>query len=100
VVTALGIKKESRKLGYSAETVRTDELIKNRTTNVMESMTGKIAGLDISPPAAGAGSSTKIRLRGQSAFSGASNSPLIVVNGLPMDQGAQSADGSATLADT
>lgn len=94
VVTALGIKKESRKLGYSAENVGVTQLQQNRTVNVMESMQGKVAGLDISPPAAGSGASTKIRLRGQSAFSGATNSPLIIINGLPMDQGAQSADGN------
>lgn len=100
VVTALGIKKESKKLGYATATVATEQIQQNRTTNFMESLEGKVAGLDISPPAAGSGASTKIRLRGQAAFSGANNSPLIVVNGLPMDQGAQGADGSATLADT
>jgi len=99
VVTALGIKKESRRLGYSAQNVGVTQLQQNRTVNVMESMQGKVAGLDISPPAAGSGASTKIRLRGQSAFSGATNSPLIVVNGLPMDQGAQSADGSTAARD-
>jgi TonB-linked SusC/RagA family outer membrane protein len=90
VVTALGIKRESKKLGYAATTANVDELQQNRTTNVMASLVGKVAGLNISPPAAGPGSSTRIRLRGQAAFSGpgVSNSPLIVVNGLPMDQGA------------
>ena len=98
VVTALGIKKESKKLGYSATSVQTDELISNRTTNVMESLEGKVAGLNISPPAAGAGSSMQIRLRGQSAFAGANNAPLIVINGLPMDQGARGANGAGTVA--
>jgi hypothetical protein len=65
VVTALGIKKESRKLGYSTSTVKVDEITQNRTTNVMKSLEGKIAGLDIAPPTAGAGASTRIRLRGQ-----------------------------------
>ena len=90
VVTALGIKRESKKLGYAATTANVDELTQNRTPNVMSSLEGKVAGLNISPPAAGPGSSTRIRLRGQAAFTGggASNSPLIVVNGLPMDQGA------------
>lgn len=97
VVTALGIKKESKRLGYAAETVRVDEIQKNRTVNVMTSMEGKIAGLDITPPSSGAGSSTKIRLRGQSAFAGANNSPLIVINGLPMDQGARGANGNNSL---
>jgi len=101
VVTALGIKKESKRLGYSATTVKTDELITNRTTNIMESLEGRVAGLNISPPAAGAGSSTQIRLRGQAAFAGpgVSNSPLIVVNGLPMDQDARNAEGSGQQRD-
>jgi TonB-linked SusC/RagA family outer membrane protein len=93
VVTALGIKRESRKLGYSTTQVNTDELVKNRTTNVGESLEGRVAGLNITPPAAGAGASNQIRLRGQVGFAGADNSPLIVVNGLPMDQGARNAEG-------
>lgn len=97
IVTALGIKKESKKLGYSAESVKVNEIQQNRTVNVMTSLEGKIAGLDITPPSSGAGSSTKVRLRGQSAFAGANNSPLIVINGLPMDQGARGANGNASI---
>jgi TonB-linked SusC/RagA family outer membrane protein len=94
VVTALGIRRESKKIGYAAETVKLNEVQQNRTTNFTSALEGKIAGLDISPPSAGPGGSNKIRLRGQSAFAGASNSPLIVINGLPMDQGARSANGN------
>lgn len=97
VVTALGIKRESKKLGYSAETVRVNEMQQNRTINMMGALEGKVAGLDISPPSSGAGASTKIRLRGQSAFNGANNAPLIVINGLPMDQGARGASGNASI---
>lgn len=97
VVTALGIEKESKKLGYSATSVQTDELIKHRTTNVMESLEGKIAGLNITPPAAGAGSSMQIRLRGQAAFAGANNAPLIILNGLPIDQGARGTNGNGQV---
>ena len=97
VVTALGIQRESKKLGYSVTSVQTDELVTNRTTNVMESLTGKVAGLNITAPAAGAGSSMQIRLRGQAAFAGANNAPLIVINGLPMDQGARGANGAGEL---
>src|SRR5699024_3892629 len=57
VVTALGIERETKRLGYSATAVDPDELTTNRTTNVMESLEGKVAGLNISPPAAGVGSS-------------------------------------------
>jgi TonB-linked SusC/RagA family outer membrane protein len=93
VVTALGIRKESKKLGYSATQVNTDELIKNRTTNVGESLEGRVAGLNITPPAAGAGASNQIRLRGQVGFAGADNSPLLVINGLPLDQDVREVNG-------
>src|SRR5688572_1466507 len=92
VVTALGRKQAARNLGYSATTAKIDEMQQNRTNNLMTSLEGKIAGLDISPPSAGPASSNKIRIRGQSGFPG-SNGPLIVINGLPMDQGAASAAG-------
>lgn len=97
VVTALGIEKETKRLGYSATAVQADELVKHRTTNLMESLEGKVAGLNITPPAAGAGASTQIRLRGQAAFAGANNAPLLVINGLPMDQGARGANGTGQV---
>jgi TonB-linked SusC/RagA family outer membrane protein len=99
VVVALGIKRESKKLGFSTTSVNADELVKNRTTNMMESLEGKVAGLNITPPAAGAGASNQIRLRGQVGFAGADNSPLIVLNGLPMDQDARGANGAGTPRD-
>ncbi|NLA49567.1 MAG: SusC/RagA family TonB-linked outer membrane protein [Bacteroidales bacterium] len=94
VVTALGIKREAKALGYAVTQVNTEEMLSHKTINMMESLEGKVSGLNISPPAAGAGASTQIRLRGQVAFAGANNAPLLVINGLPIDQGAQSADGS------
>src|SRR5205085_11309646 len=68
VVTGLGIKRQSKKLGYSTTSVNTDELVTQRTTNVMESIEGKVAGLNITPPAAGAGASMQIRLRCLAVF--------------------------------
>lgn len=97
VITALGVQKESKKLGYAVTSVKTDELVTNRTTNLMESLEGRVAGLNITPPAAGAGSSMQIRLRGQAAFAGANNAPLIVINGLPMDQGARGVNGNGQV---
>lgn len=99
VVTALGIQKDAKKLGYSVTAVNTAQLTQNRTTNVMESLEGRVAGLNITPPAAGAGSSMQIRLRGQAAFAGANNAPLIVINGLPIDQGARGANGAGNQRD-
>ncbi len=99
VVVALGMKRQERKLGYAATSVNTDELVKNRTNNVGESLEGRVAGLNITPPSAGAGASTQIRLRGQVGFAGSTNSPLIVVNGLPLDQNARNAEGGGNLRD-
>ncbi|WP_276482496.1 SusC/RagA family TonB-linked outer membrane protein [Paraflavitalea pollutisoli] len=84
VVTALGIKKQSRALGYSATSVKPEELSVNRTSNVMNSLQGKVAGVNISSLGTGPGGSSKIRIRGQSSLSG-QNNPLIVVNGVPVD---------------
>lgn len=84
VVTALGIRKEAKRLGYSTSTVNTEQITTNRTTNVGNSLQGKVSGLNVSAPASGPGGSSKIRIRGQSSFGG-DNSPLIVVNGIPVN---------------
>src|SRR4030042_390798 len=99
VVTALGIKRESKKLGYAITTVNTEEMLTSKTVNMMESLEGKVSGLNITPPAAGAGASTQIRLRGQVSFARANNSPWLVINGLPIDQGANSANGYGSSRD-
>jgi TonB-linked SusC/RagA family outer membrane protein len=99
VVTALGIRRQEKKLGYATTQVNTDELVKNRTTNLGESLEGRVAGLNITPPAAGAGGSTQIRLRGQVGFAGTNNSPLIVINGLPIDQDARGVNGAGNQID-
>ncbi|MEP6725007.1 MAG: SusC/RagA family TonB-linked outer membrane protein [Bacteroidota bacterium] len=84
VVTALGIKKQARGLGYSTTNVKPDELTVNRTPNVMNALQGKVAGVNISAMGTGPGGSSKIRIRGQSSISG-QNNPLIVINGVPVD---------------
>lgn len=94
VVTALGIRREAKRLGYATTTVSTEQLTTNRTTNVGNSLQGKVAGLNVSPPAGGPGASSKIRIRGQSSFGG-NNSPLIVVNGVPVSNSGISAGGAA-----
>ncbi|NTS42626.1 SusC/RagA family TonB-linked outer membrane protein [Flavisolibacter sp. BT320] len=84
VVTALGIAKQSRGLGYAATSVKPEELTVNRTPNVMNALQGKIAGVNISSLGTGPGGTSKIRIRGQSSISG-QNNPLIVINGVPID---------------
>jgi TonB-linked SusC/RagA family outer membrane protein len=99
VVVALGVRRSSKKLGYATTSVNADELVRQRTLNIGESLVGKVAGLNITPPAAGAGASNQIRLRGQVGFAGATNSPLLVINGLPMDQGTRNAEGGGQQRD-
>src|SRR5690606_37151377 len=84
VVTALGIERSSRGLGYSTTKVDAEEMIINRTPNVMNALQGKIAGVNISSLGTGPGGTSKIRIRGQSSMTG-QNNPLIVINGVPMD---------------
>lgn len=84
VTTALGITKESRRIGYAATNVKPDELTLNRTPNVMNALQGKVAGVNISSLGTGPGGTSKIRIRGQSAITGG-GSPLIVINGVPID---------------
>ncbi|MEO6286236.1 MAG: SusC/RagA family TonB-linked outer membrane protein [Dyadobacter sp.] len=84
VVTALGIKREAKTLGYATATVNADQISTNRSPNVVSSLQGKMAGVNISSLSTGPGGTAKIRIRGQSSFSG-QNNPLIVVNGVPID---------------
>jgi len=84
VVTALGIERSTKGLGYAATKVNGDELSINRTSNVMNTLTGKIAGVSVSGLGTGPAGTSKIRIRGQSSIGG-QNNPLIVINGVPMD---------------
>jgi TonB-linked SusC/RagA family outer membrane protein len=86
VVTALGITKQSRGIGYAATNVKAEELTVNRTPNLMNALQGKVAGLNISGLGTGPAGTSKIRIRGQSSISG-QNTPLIVINGIPVDNG-------------
>ncbi len=84
VVTALGIKKDTKTLGYATAKVEPEQFTVNRTPNVMNALQGKIAGVNISTLGTGPGGTSKIRIRGQSSISG-QNNPLIVINGVPID---------------
>lgn len=105
VVTALGISKEARKVGYAVTTISGDQMTKARETNVAYSMAGRVAGLNISGTNGGPGSSARILLRGMASFT--ASSPLIVLNGVPIDNtqrgsagewgGADNGDGISNL---
>jgi len=86
VITALGIKKERKALGYSVSDLSSKELMKNKNTNVINSLVGKVPGVNITQfsGAAGAGASITIR-GGNSTSEGRQNQPLFVVDGIIYD---------------
>ncbi|QKZ14017.1 SusC/RagA family TonB-linked outer membrane protein [Spirosoma sp. KUDC1026] len=92
VVTALGIKKEAKTLGYATVTATAEQISVNRTSNFVSGLQGKLAGVNISTMGSGPAGTAKIRIRGQSSFSG-QNNPLIVVNGVPIDNSNYSLGG-------
>lgn len=84
VVTALGIKRERKALGYGVAEVDGASLQKAKETNVVNSLSGKVAGLVVQTTAGGASGSTRVQLRGATEMSG-NNQPLYVVDGVPLD---------------
>ncbi|POY35630.1 SusC/RagA family TonB-linked outer membrane protein [Solitalea longa] len=88
VVTALGIQRDAKALGYSAPQLKGEELTKSREANVINSLAGKVAGVRVSSQSGTLGGSSKIIIRGESGLGGSSQ-PLFVIDGMPIDNGAQ-----------
>lgn len=84
VVTALGIKRKSKALGYNLTEVKSDEITTVKDANFVNSLTGKVAGLQINSSSSGIGGSTKVVMRGVKSIS-KSNNVLYVVDGVPLN---------------
>jgi TonB-linked SusC/RagA family outer membrane protein len=84
VVTALGISKEQKTLSYATQMINTDNFSKARELNVANSLSGRVAGLDIVRSSSGVGGSSRVVLRGDRSITG-NNQALIVVDGVPID---------------
>ncbi|MBN9379570.1 MAG: SusC/RagA family TonB-linked outer membrane protein [Chitinophagaceae bacterium] len=84
VVTALGITRPAKSLGYAVQTVTNKELTNAPDPNLVNNLSGKIAGVTITNGGAGVGSTSRIVVRGENSFSG-SNQPLFVVDGVPIN---------------
>lgn len=94
VVTALGVKRERKALGYALSEVKGEELQKAKETNVINSLAGKVAGLVVQNTASGASGSTRVLLRGNTEMTG-DNQPLYVIDGVPLDNTNFSSAGEA-----
>ncbi len=97
VVTALGIKKARKAVTYSVSEVKGADLTQAREINVVEGLTGKVAGVSVSGLAAGPGSSSRVVIRGNGSFG--NNQPLYVINGMPIDNSTSNvpASGNASI---
>ena len=84
VVTALGIKRDKKALGYSVGKVNSEELNQKPEVDIAASLTGKVAGVDIVKNGGAIGSGSSITIRGSSSIN-TSNAPLFVVDGVPFD---------------
>lgn len=84
VVTALGIKRERKALGYGVAEVQGEALTKAKETNVINSMAGRVPGLVVTQTAGGASGSSRVILRGSTEMTG-NNQPLYVIDGVPLD---------------
>jgi len=84
VVTALGIKREKKALGYSMQELKGDAMTETRDPNVVNSLSGKIAGLEVKQASTGPSGSSRIVIRGNNSI-GANNQPLVVVDGIPIN---------------
>ena len=82
VVTALGIKRSERAVSYNVQNL-TDDVFKTRDANMVNSLTGKIAGVTVNASSAGVGGETKVVMRGSKSISG-SNNALYVLDGIPL----------------
>jgi TonB-linked SusC/RagA family outer membrane protein len=97
VVTALGIEKEKKALGYAVQDLKSDEIMRNKQTNIINSLAGKVAGVNVTQSSGSAGSGSTIIIRGgNSASESRDNQPLFVVDGIIYDNSTVNSGNSGT----
>jgi outer membrane receptor protein involved in Fe transport len=94
IVTALGISREKKSLGYSAQEVKGEDLTKARETNIINSLSGKIAGVTVVGNPSGIGASSRITIRGERSLNINRNQPLFVVDGVPISNELRGSSGN------
>lgn len=83
IITALGLERETKELGYAVQAIKSESLTKVKTVNFLDNLQGKLAGVTVTQGATGVGSSSKITIRGEASFS--NNNPLFVIDGIPIN---------------
>ena len=95
VVTALGVTRDKRSLGYATQTVRGSEIANKGELNVVNALQGRVAGVNITSASGGAGASSNINIRGIHSFT-QNNQPLFVVDGIPVSNNLDRTNGGTT----
>lgn len=93
VITALGMERDAKALGYSVQTVSGDRFTEARETNVLNSLSGRVAGVQITNGASTLGGSTRVTIRGESSLNINANQPLFVVDGIPISNNVVGSSG-------
>ncbi|MEO0900153.1 MAG: SusC/RagA family TonB-linked outer membrane protein [Bacteroidota bacterium] len=96
VVTALGIKRDAKSLGYSSQNVDNEELDAVRSANPFNALKGKVAGLQVNATSNGLASSSRIVIRGENSLNINDNSPLIILDGTPINNDIYGVGGFST----
>ncbi len=96
VVTALGIERSKKSLGYASQELKNDEVVQAREPNLLNSMSGKVAGLQITNSPTGLGGSARVSIRGDASLNINGNSPLFIVDGTPISNEIVGSNGSGT----
>ena len=84
VITAIGVKKEKRSLGYATQQISSDDLTRGENTSALSALQGKVSGVNITSGSNMPGGSTRVVLRGGSSLTG-NNQPLMIVDGVPIN---------------
>ncbi|MBE61339.1 MAG: SusC/RagA family protein [Flammeovirgaceae bacterium] len=97
VVTALGVERETKALGYSVQEVQGDDITEARETNMVSSLSGKVAGVQVTNSGTTIGGSSRVTIRGESSLNINANQPLFVVDGIPVSNQVVGSSGSGNL---
>jgi TonB-linked SusC/RagA family outer membrane protein len=97
VVTALGIERDKKALGYSVQSVNSESITTARETNVVNQLAGKIAGVTVIGSPSGIGGSARVSIRGERSVDLNKNQPLYVIDGVPISNGITGASGRSNL---
>ncbi len=97
VVTALGVEKEKKTLGYAIQSVGAESLTTARETNIVNQLAGKVAGVTVTGSNSGVGGSSRVTIRGERSLILSKNTPLYVIDGVPITDDINAANGRGNL---